>query len=62
MKKNAQSKEAIEKEISYLEGKLKVMGAVMGTQPNVPRELHLAFLRRVHAIETQEETSRGKTP
>lgn len=61
MKNNEKSKEAIEKEITYLEGKLKAMGAVMGTQPNVPRELHLAFLRRVHAIETQGEASRGKT-
>jgi hypothetical protein len=49
---------AIEKEISRLEAKLKQMGAIMGHRPDIPPEMHLAFLRRVYAFEMNERQSR----
>lgn len=51
---------AIQKEIALLERKLKQMGAMMGHRPDIPPEIHLAFLRRVYAFEMNEREARGK--
>lgn len=62
MNSQSRSGTAIEKEISRLEAKLKQMGAIMGHRPDIPPDIHLAFLRRVYAFEMNERQSRRKLP
>ncbi len=54
MKKHSRSDTAIEAKIAQLETKLKQMGGIIGLRRNLPREMHLAFLKRVYAYEIRE--------
>ena len=54
MRKNSPKSPSVESEIARLEGKLKQLGAALGHNPNLPPEVHLAFLKRVYAFEVRE--------